>query len=88
MPVCVAAMEEPLLQFVLVFTWLHSSGFNLGFATVNESIGQVVADLWQIKGKISGCFKNCTSIGLKQCQNKVSFQRNCSRVVLKFSLIL
>ena len=46
----------------------------------------MVADLWQRKGKINGCFKNFTSVGLRQFQNKVRFQRKDSGgIVLKFS---
>ena len=40
----------------------------------------MVADLWQRKGKIIGCFKNSTSIVLQQCQNTVNFHRNGSNV--------
>ena len=36
------------------------------------------------KAEISGCFKN-SSFVLRQCQNKVSFQRNASGVILKCS---
>ena len=36
------------------------------------------------KGKISGCFKKSAPIVLQQCQNKVSFQRKSSGIVLKF----
>ena len=48
----------------------------------------MVADLWQRNGKISGCFKNSASIVLQQQQNKISFQRKGSGVVLKFLLNL
>ena len=41
--------------------------------------------LWQRKGKISGCLKNSTSFVVQQCQNKVSFQRKDSSIVIKFS---
>ena len=44
-------------SIISVFTQLHRSGFNLEFQTLFESIGQVVADIWQRKGKISGYFK-------------------------------
>ena len=70
------------------FAQLHRSGFNFEFETLLESIRRVVADLWQRKGKISGCFKNSTSTVLPRCQNKVSFQRKGSSVVLKFLLNL
>ena len=43
----------------------------------------MVADLGQSKGKISGCFKNSASVVFQRSQNKVSFQRNGSSVVLK-----
>ena len=36
----------------------------------------MVADLRQRKGKISGCFKNSTSIVLQQCQNKGHWHRS------------
>ena len=52
-----------------VFTQFHRSSCNLVFVTLLESIGHVVADLWQIKRKTSGCFKNSTSIAPYQCQN-------------------
>ena len=45
-----------------VFIQLHRSRFNLDFETLFEAIRHVLADLWQGKGKISGCFKNSTSI--------------------------
>ena len=48
----------------------------------------MVADLWQRKGKIGGCFKNRTSVVLQQCQNQVSFQRYGSGLVLKFLLLI
>ena len=48
----------------------------------------MVAGLWQRKGKVSGCFKNNTSIVLQQCQNKVNFQRKGSSVVVKLLLNL
>ena len=34
----------------------------------------MVADLQQRKDKVSGCFKNDTSVVLHQCQNQVNFQ--------------
>ena len=40
------------------------------------------------EGKISGCFKNSTSVVLQQCQNQVSFQINGSGFALKFLLII
>ena len=46
----------------------------------------MVADLWQKKDKIIGCFKNGTPVVLKQCQNKVNFQRKDSGIEAKFSL--
>ena len=57
-----------------IFTQLHRSGFNLKFETLFESIWQVVADLWQRKGKISSSFKNSTSVVLHQYQNQVNFK--------------
>ena len=57
-----------------VFTQLHSPGFNQEFSTLYELISQVVAALWQRKGKINGSFKGSTPSVLKQCLNKVSFQ--------------
>ena len=39
-------------------------------------------------GKISGCFKNSTSIVLQLCQNRISFQRKGSSDVLEFLLNL
>ena len=70
-------------SIISVFTQLHRSSFNLEFETSYESMRQVVADLWQRKGKISGCFKNSTFVVLEQCRNKVSSQRKGSSVVLK-----
>ena len=46
---------------ISIFTQLHMSGLDLEFETLLESIWQVVAGLWQRKGKMSGCFKNYTS---------------------------
>ena len=63
-----------------VFT-LHRSDFSLGFETLYDIIGRMVADLWQRKGKISGCFKSSTPIVPKQCQNELSFQ---SRVLATY----
>ena len=71
---------------ISIFTQFHWLGFNVEFETLYELILQVVADLWQRKCKVSGCFKNSTSFVLQQFQNKVSFQRNGSSVVLKFLL--
>ena len=42
---------------ISIFTQFHRSDFNLELETLFESVGQVVADLWQRKGKISDCFK-------------------------------
>ena len=67
---------------------LHSLSFNLEFETLFESIGRVVADLWQRRGKISGCFKNSTSVVLQECQNKVNLRRKGSSIVLRFLVIL
>ena len=39
-------------SIISVITQLHRPGFNLEFETLHESIWHVVADLWQIKGKI------------------------------------
>ena len=72
---------------VIGFTQLHRSGFSLEFENLFDSIWPVVADLWQIKGKTGGCFKNSTFVVLQKCQNKVSFERNGSGIVLK-SLVL
>ena len=72
-------------SIILGFKQLHRSGFNLEVETLCESIGHVVADLWQRKAKISGCFKNSTSIVLQLRQNKVSFQRKDFGIVLKCS---
>ena len=72
-------------SIISIFTWCYRSGFKLEFETLHESFGQVVADLWQRKDKISGCFKNSTSIVLQQCQNQVSFQRKDFGIVSKFS---
>ena len=58
-------------SIISVFTQLHRSSFNLEFGTLYESIWQVVADLWQRKCKISGCFENSTSIVLQQSQNSL-----------------
>ena len=44
----------------------------------------MVADLWQREGKVSGCFKNSSSLVLQQCQNKVNFQGKDSGIVLRF----
>ena len=63
-------------SIISFFTQWRRSGFNLEFETLHESICQLVADLWQRKGKISGCFKNSTSIVLQQHQvNKVFKER-------------
>ena len=43
-------------------TLLHKSVFNLEFETLFVSSWHMVADLWERKGKISGCFKNSTSL--------------------------
>ena len=59
-------MDSPISNF----TQLHGSGFKLEFETLFESIWQVVADLWQRRGKIKWCFKNDNSIVLQQCQIK------------------
>ena len=67
---------------------LHRSGFNLDFETLYDSARQVVDDLWQRNGEISGCFKNRTSIVLRQCQNTVRFQRKGFSVVQIFLLNL
>ena len=34
----------------------------------------MIADLWQRKGKIGGCFKNSTSVVFQQSQNEVSLR--------------
>ena len=70
----------------LGFTQSHGSSFNIEFEILFESILQAFADLWQRKDKISGCFKNSTSVVLQQCQNKANFQRKGSSIVLKFLL--
>ena len=75
---------EALISVMSTFTQLHRSGFNLEFETLFESIRHVVADLRQRKGKISGCFKNSTSIVLQQCQNQVRFEKKDSGIILKF----
>ena len=49
--------EGAIDAIISVFTQLHRSGFNLEFETLFESVGEVVADLWQRKGKRSSCFK-------------------------------
>ena len=72
-------------SIVLAFLQLHRSGFNLKIETLFESISQVVADLWQRKGKISGGFKNSTSVVLPQCQDKVLFQRKDTGIISKSS---
>ena len=71
---------------ISVFNKLHRSSFNLEFETSFESIRHVVADLWQRKGKTSGCLKNSTPVVLQQCQNKVDIQSKGSGIVLKCSL--
>ena len=50
-------------SIISVFAHLHRSGFNLEFETL-LSIRRVVADLWERKGRISGCFKNSTALVL------------------------
>ena len=55
---------------ISVFTQLRRSGFNLEFQTLFESILRMVAKLWERKFKISGCFKNSTSVVLPQYENK------------------
>ena len=62
-------------SIISVLIQLHRSSFNLEFEIFFESIWHLVADLWPRKDKISGYFKNGTSIVLQQCQNNVSFQR-------------
>ena len=42
-------------SIISVFTQLHRTGSNLEFEILLESITHVVAELWQRKGKISGC---------------------------------
>ena len=51
---CCGGAVDPVISD---FTSFHRPGFNLEFKTCFQSIGQVVADLWQRKGRISGCFK-------------------------------
>ena len=65
-----AGAEDSVIS---VFTQLHRSCFNLEFETLLESNWHMVADLWQGKVKISGCFKNSTSIVLQQCQNTTQY---------------
>ena len=38
-----------------LITQLHSPGLNLELETSFESISKMVADLWQRRGKVSGC---------------------------------
>ena len=40
-------------SIILVLRQLHRLGFNLKFETLYESMWQMVADLWEIKDKIS-----------------------------------
>ena len=47
----------------------------------------MVADLWQRKGKISGCLEGGASIVLQQFQNEVNFPRKGSGIALKVSLL-
>ena len=49
-------------SFISVFTHFHMSGFNLDFETFLSQFDLV--DLWQRKGKISGCLKNNTAVVL------------------------
>ena len=74
---CCRGAVDPIMSS---FTQLHRPTFIL--ESELESIGQVVVDLSQRKGKINGCFKNST----RQYQNKVSFPRKGSGIVLKVSL--
>ena len=68
-----------MLVVVSVFT------FKLEFEALFESILQVVADLWQRKGKINSSFKTMSpSVALHQYQISVNFQRKSSNVVCNF----
>ena len=78
-----AAVEELQIQS------LHSCVGEASTKSLRCCLNQ--SDMWFLiycreKGKISGCFRNRTSIVLQQCQNQVSFQRNGSAVGLKFLL--
>ena len=53
---------EAIDSLISAFTQLHRSGVIFKFETMYEPVQQVVADLWQRKGQISGCFKNTTFI--------------------------
>ena len=75
--------EGAVDSIISVFTQLYSPGFHLEFETLCESIWHVVADLWQGKGKISGCSK--TNVLLFSSDVKVSFQRKYSGIALEFS---
>ena len=53
------------------------------FETMFESIWQVVAYLWERKGKISGCFKNSTQFFSSNVEIKYIFKE----MILAFSII-
>ena len=57
---------DPIIS---VFSQSHKSSFNLELETLFESIWHMVADLWQRRSKINGCFQNSTAVVLQQCQN-------------------
>ena len=47
-----ARSKPPFLRSKQVYCIAFYTGFNVEFETLFESIGQVIADLWQRKGKI------------------------------------
>ena len=48
----------------------------------------MVADLWQRKVKICGCFKNSTSIVLQQCQKIMNSMKGLSHPKKDFTSFL
>ena len=75
---------EAVTLIISIFTYKHRSGFNLEFETLFESIWQVVADLWQRKGKVVAS-KTALLLFYSNVK-KVSFQRKSPSTLSKFSL--
>ena len=71
-------------SMISIFKQLQRPGVDLEFATLFESIWNVVADLWHRKSKMSCRFITSASIVLQQCQNKGNFQWKDSGIVSKF----
>lgn len=73
---------------VSVITPLHRSCFHLEFDTFFESIGQVVAYLWQTTIKRSSFFKSSPSVVIYQCQKYVTFKEIVPALYKNFFCIL